>query len=152
MKIFSSKKPVSFRDGHIVVEDLAYNHPYKKVGKQLVIEGRDEQSKWDYQVFYSLKGELQLVVLKKHTHSVILTCFKDEYDNYEVQKIKPNGDTFVITSSYQTTSCFTHKLVGKSFLLQLNGQEQSKKFTLQNRSWISENQISQDFRQSWLND
>lgn len=152
MKLFSLKKPVSFHEGQIVVEDLAYNHPYKKVGEQLVIEGHDEQSKWDYQVYYSLKGELQLVVLKKHTHSVILTCFEDEYDNYEIQKIKPNGDTFVINSSYQTTSWFTHKLVGKTFLFQLNGQEQSMKFTRQNGSWISENQISHDIRQSWLND
>ena len=54
MKIFSFKKPVHFRDGQIVVEDLAYNHPYKRINDQLVIEGYDKETHWAYKVFFSL--------------------------------------------------------------------------------------------------
>ncbi len=150
MKIFSLKKAVSFTDGRIVLEDLAYNHPYKKNGNQLIIEGKDEESKWSYTVYYDLKGNLQLVILKRHNHSVFLVSWKDERDCYEVQKIKPNGDIFCETSVYQTTSKITNKLVSKAFTIVIAGKEEEKIFTLQNNKWISEGNISQEHRTEWL--
>ena len=149
MKIFSFKKLVSFQDGKIVVEDLAYNHPYRKENDQLVSEGYDKETRWNYKVLFSLEGELKLVILDKHNFSKALLPIKKEYDIYETQKIKPNGDVFSVVSKYLTTSKIEKKLVAKSFLLQIGDKEQTKNFVLEDKGWRSEGNIAQELRLVW---
>lgn len=151
MKQFSTKKPVSFRDGQIIVEDLAYNHPYKKINNQLVIEGYDKETQWTYKVFYSLEGELKLVVLNKVQHSYILEFFKKEYELREIQKIKPNGDVLSVVRKYVTTSAHKNKLIYQSFLLQIGNKQQNKDFILDGEKWETKGHISQQQRLAWVN-
>lgn len=150
MKIFSLKKPVHFCDGQIVVEDLAYNYPYKKINDQLVIEGYDKETQWSYQVFFSLKGELKLVILKKVQHSYVLEFFKEKYELHEIQKIKPNGDVLSVVRKYITTSAVKNKLIYQSFLIKIGNMQQSKDFTLDNEKWVSNGNIPQEQRLLWI--
>lgn len=150
MKIFSFKKPVTFCDGQIVVEDLAYNHPYKKINNQLVIEGYDKETQWFYKVLFSLKGELNLVILKKVQHSRALVSWKQKYEINEIQKIKPNGDVLSVVRKYITTSVIENKLIYQSFFLQIGDKKQSKNFTLDEGKWGSEGRISAEQRLAWL--
>lgn len=150
MKLFSMKRPVTFCDGQVKIEDLAYNHPYKKEGNHLVLKGADKQTKWDYTVLFNLKGELELVILKQHARSVALLPWKEEYDVYETLKIKPNGDILSRVCKYQTTSQVKHKLFSKSFSLHIGDDEQNKEFMLDNKGWRSRGDITIQHRQAWL--
>lgn len=150
MKIFSFKKPVHFRDGQIVVEDLAYNHPYKRINDQLVIEGYDKETHWAYKVFFSLKGKLKLVVLNKVQHSIALVSWKQKYELREIQKIKPNGDVLSVVRKYITTSAVKNKLIYQSFLIKIGNMQQSKDFTLDNEKWVSNGNIPQEQRLLWI--
>lgn len=150
MKLFSFKKAVSFRDEHIVLEDLAYNHPYKKVDNLLIVEGKDKETNFEYTVYYTPKGQLKLVILKKKSHSVMMVSWKEEFDTYEIQKIKPNGDTFIVNKCYRTTHKEKHKLVSKTFRFFSPEKKESKKFTLRENKWTSEGNISPESRSLWL--
>ena len=72
MKIFSLKKPVTVKNGHFIVEDLAYNQKYSpvlKYGKKyLMVSGEN------YQCFYDLKGKFKFIeyTLKQKAHMLLL--------------------------------------------------------------------------------
>ena len=80
MKLFSFKKPVEFKGENIVINDLARNHSYKVENQYLVVEGKSEACKNTYKAFYDLKGNFLFVKLYKHQHSIVLVCWKQEYD------------------------------------------------------------------------
>ncbi len=80
----------------------------------------------------------------------MMVSWKEEYDNEEVQKLKPNGDSFSECCRYLTTFREERKLVGKTFTFQSLNQKESISFVLRNDRWESEGQISQETRSSWL--
>lgn len=150
MKLFSRKKIVRFEGNQIFVEDLAYNHPYKKVGDELIVDGHDEGSKWDYTIHFTPKGQLKYIHLKKHSRSIAMVSWKEEYDLYEVQTIKANGDIFSVSSRFVTTYSEQHKLVSKVFYLCTNEITEKKEFIVKNGKLTSKGQISRERRLSWL--
>ena len=150
MKIFSFKSLVSFNDRGIVVEDLALNHPYKRIGNELVANGYDEKTKWKYKIFFTLKGELKKICLERHSRSIAMLPWKEEFDVYELQKIKANGDIFSVVSKFITTSRVEHKFLSKVFCVVINGKEERKEFVLVNDKMTSSGSISLKQRQAWL--
>ena len=151
MKLLSFKKVVSFIDNdQIVVEDLALNHPYKKIKNKLVVKGYDEQTKWKYTVYFTLRGELEKVCLERHSRSIALLPWKQENDIYELQKIKANGDIFSVVTKFITTSRVEKQLVSKVFCLEINGEKQEKQFIFSDNNMISRGCITREQRLCWF--
>ena len=145
MKLFSTKKAVSIQDGNVIIEDLAYNHPYKKENNMLVVKGKDGD--YSYKSFYSLKGDFLYIRLEKESHSHVLACFRKDVDLFEVIKIKNNGDTFSVLKKYETTQLYEKKLVETSFSLTVDGREECQTFGLSKQGF---EKISPQMRMAWL--
>jgi len=128
MKILSFKKPVSFTNGQVVVEDLALNHHYKKEKDLLTVEGKDEKNNITYKAVYNSRGKFLFIKLKTSSHSVALLSWRQEYDTETVEKIDKEGNSFCEVSVYSTTDTWKHKLVKRSFTSKLRGEEVTKTF------------------------
>lgn len=135
MKIISFKKPITFQDGSVVVNDLAYNHSYKKENQFLVVEGKDKVSGKTYKAFYSLKGEFLFIKLREISRRKMLVCWREEHEDNVVEILDKDGNSLVVSSLYITTNTISNKLVKKSFCSHINGEKSEKTFTLNGKKW-----------------
>lgn len=150
MKLFSFKKPVEFKGENIVINDLARNHSYKVENQYLVVEGKSEACKNTYKAFYDLKGNFLFVKLYKHQHSIVLVCWKQEYDTDTVETINKDGNRIIVTSKYLSTATIEHKLVEKSFYTCVNDEAHQKVFKLSNNKWSADGEFPKEHFLYWI--
>ena len=137
MKLYSFKKPISFKNGCVVVNALAYNHKYKKQDQFLVVEGKDELLDKTYKAFYSHKGDFLFIKLYQSQYRKMLVCWKEIYNEDTVEILDKEGNSLVVFSSYLSTNTVSNKLVKKSFSSLINNEKCEKTFMLEKNKWHS---------------
>lgn len=150
MKVFSFRKPVSFKDERLVVANLAYNHKYKEENQYLVIEGKEKTSLWTHKAFYDKKGKFLFVKLFRHNHRNLLVCRKQEYDTNTVQKVDNLNNRLIVTRTYLTTCRTNHKLVEVVFYSSISDESYQKVFKLDGNKWCYEGEFPKEHFMYWL--
>ena len=91
------------------------------------------------------------VKLYKHQHSIVLVCWKQEYDTDTVETINKDGNRIIVTSKYLSTATVEHKLVEKTFYTCVNGDAYQKVFRLTAKEkWTSEGEFPKKHFHYWI--
>ncbi len=150
MRIFSFRKPIVINGENIVINDLAFNHKYKKEKNCLIVVGKIKDCTISYRAVYDLNGKFMFLKLYKHKRLCALVSWKQEYDIEDVETINKDGNRNIVTSKYLSTAKIQHKLVEKSFYTCVNNEVHNKVFRLTDGKWTSEGDFPKSHLAYWI--
>ena len=129
MQLLSFRKPFSVGNNGVVINNLARNHKYKRMGNHLVVEAFDSLANKTYQIFYSLNGIFEFVRITFNHYYFETNDDLTTHYVFETKILKCSGDYLLEKSDY-VMSPLSQKLQLKSrfFESAVNNETSKKEF------------------------
>lgn len=150
MQLLSFKKPFSVGSDGVVINNLAYNHKYKRKGNHLVVEVFDPITNKNYQIFYSLNGIFEFVRVSFNHYYFASDDDLATHYVFETKILKSSGDYLLEKSDY-VVSDSQNKLQLKSrfFESAVDNETSQKEFLLDNGCWKAKGNIPKKHFAFW---